>query len=279
MTSFFRIARRIDDVSQTGAVLLLVSVCAFLLLPLLLIVIMSFDSRSYLGQFPPPDLTLRWYVRFFSSDYFLKGLKFSIVIAVTATLISTVIGVSAALAINRLSRAIREMLTSVFLSPLVVPGVVIGVALLIFFAEIGLTNRMLRLIGAHVLITFPYALRTTLASVSAIPRSMYEAALSLGANEREAFWTVTLPLARTGIAAGAIFAFAFSFDDVAVSLFLSDPDTYTLPVALISIMYANLDLTIAAAAVLQVIFVVAVVLLLDRLVGVEKVIGSSLNKA
>lgn len=231
-----------------------------------------------MGSSPPPDFTWRWYIRFFSSDYFLKGLKFSFAIAVVATIISIAIGVSAALAIDRTSRGVREILTSIFLSPLIVPGVVIGVALLLFYAEIGLGNRLLRLIGAHVLITFPYALRTTLASISAIPRSIHEVALSLGANERQRFWTVTFPLAKTGIAAGGIFAFAFSLDDVAVSLFLSDPDTYTLPVALISIMYANLDLTIAAAAVLQVTFVVVVILILDRLVGIEKVVGSNLNK-
>ncbi len=277
MRSRSRVALWIDNASQTSAMALLVLVCAFLVIPLLIIAIMSFDARTYLGRFPPRDFTFQWYLRLFLSDYFLKGFKYSVLIALAATLASTAIGVSAALAISRSSRAAREMLTSIFLSPLVVPGVVVGVALLLFYSELGIGSRLLRLIGAHVLITFPYALRTTLASISAIPRTMSEAAQNLGANDRQTLATITLPLARTGIAAGAIFAFAFSFDDVAVSLFLSDADTYTLPVALINIMYANLDLTIAAAAMLQVVFVIAIALVLDKLVGVEEVVGSHLN--
>jgi putative spermidine/putrescine transport system permease protein len=129
-----------------------------------------------------------------------------------------------------------------------------------------------------VLITFPYAIRTVLAALGGIRPSLVEVAQSLGASSTTAFWTVTFPLARTGIAAGAIFAFVFSLDDVAVSIFLSDPDRYTLPVALVSMLHANFDLTIAAVAVLIMGTSIALMLLLDWVAGLDRIVGSGYYK-
>ena len=123
------------------------------------------------------------------------------------------------------------------------------------------------------------SVRATLAGLVGIRPSFTEAALSLGANERQAFWKVTFPLARTGIVAGAVFAFAFSFDDVAVSLFLVDPGSVTLPVALVSMMRANFDLTIAAASVLLMGFTVVLIFVLDRVVGLDTVVGQGIYRA
>ena len=114
----------------------------------------------------------------------------------------------------------KAALEALFLSPLVVPAVVIGFALLLFFALLGVFDGFTRLLGGHIIITLPYTVRTTLAGLVGIRKTLTEAAMSLGANERRAFWDVTFPLARTGMVAGAVFAFAFSMDDVAVSLFL-----------------------------------------------------------
>lgn len=101
----------------------------------------------------------------------------------------------------------------------------------------------------------------------------------LGANERQAFWDVTFPLARTGIVAGAVFAFAFSMDDVAVSLFLTSPDTYTLPVAMVSMMRTNFDLTIAAAAVVLMLFTVGLIVVLEWIVGLDRLIGTGVFRS
>jgi putative spermidine/putrescine transport system permease protein len=118
-----------------------------------------------------------------------------------------------------------------------------------------------------------------LAALGGIKPSLVEVAQSLGASPTKAFWTVTFPLARTGIAAGAIFAFVFSLDDVAVSIFLSDPDRYTLPVALVSMLHANFDLTIAAAAVLVIASSIALMLLLDWLTGLDRIVGAGYHKS
>jgi putative spermidine/putrescine transport system permease protein len=263
-----------DDVARSVVVCVIAFSMLLLLLPLALTVSMSFDARDYLGVFPPPALSTRWYAKFFSDPYLLNGLKTSLQLAALTAVAATALGLSAAVALERLPRRFSQPLMAVFLSPLIVPGVVIGFALLIFYARIGVENTFLRLLAGHVLITFPYAIRTVLAALGGIRPSLVEVAQSLGASPVKAFWTVTFPLARTGVAAGAIFAFVFSLDDVAVSIFLSDPHRYTLPVALVSMLHANFDLTIAAVAVLIIGASIGLMLLLDWMVGLDRVVGA-----
>ena len=253
---------------------MIVASVLLLLLPLVLTLSMSFDARDYLGSFPPTELSLRWYEKFFSDPYLLKGLKTSLQLASLTALIATALGLAAAVALDRFPGRFAELAISLFLSPLIVPGVVIGFALLLFYARSGLQDTFLRLLGAHVLITFPYAIRTVLAALGGIRPSLAEVAQTLGASPTRAFWTVTFPLAKTGIAAGAIFAFVFSLDDVAVSIFLSDPDRYTLPVALVAMLHANFDLTIAAVAVLIMGTSIVLMLVLDWVAGLDRVIGA-----
>lgn len=266
--------RLADDVARALVAGAIIFSVVLLLLPLVLTVSMSFDARDYLGEFPPTEFSMRWYAKFFADPYLLKGLKTSLQLAALTAVAATALGLSAAVALDRLPRRYAQLLMAIFLSPLVVPGVVIGFALLIFYARAGVENTFLRLLGGHVLITFPYAIRTVLAALGGIRPSLVEVAQSLGASPTKAFWTVTFPLAQTGVAAGAIFAFVFSLDDVAVSIFLSDPDRYTLPVALVSMLHANFDLTIAAVAVLIIGASIGLMLLLDWIVGLDRVVGS-----
>ncbi|HEV2977537.1 MAG TPA: ABC transporter permease [Casimicrobiaceae bacterium] len=270
--------RTADAIARVTVSGMIVGSVLFLLLPLALTLSMSFDARDYLGAFPPPALSLRWYTKFFSDPYLLKGLQTSVQLAALTALFATALGLSAAVALERMPRRQAQFLGALFLSPLIVPGVVVGFALLIFYARVGVESTFLRLLGGHVLITFPYAIRTVLAALGGIRPSLTEVAQSLGAGPTRAFWTVTFPLARTGIAAGAIFAFVFSLDDVAVSLFLSDPERYTLPVALVSMLHANFDLTIAAVAVLIMGSSIALMLLLDWLAGLDRVVGAGYYK-
>jgi putative spermidine/putrescine transport system permease protein len=267
--------QRVADAIAHGTVSgMIVGSVAFLMLPLAMTLSMSFDARDYLGAFPPPTLSLRWYAKFFADPYLLKGLLTSVQLAGLTALAATALGLAAAVALQRMPARPAQLLLAFFLAPLIVPGVVIGFALLIFYARAGIESTFLRLLGGHVLITFPYAIRTVLAALGGIRASLPEVAQSLGASPTRAFWTVTFPLARTGVAAGAIFAFVFSLDDVAVSIFLSDPDRYTLPVALVSMLHANFDLTIAAVAVLIMGASIALMLILDWLAGLDRVVGA-----
>jgi putative spermidine/putrescine transport system permease protein len=270
--------RLVDDALALPVWASVVAVVCFFLMPLVVLIAMSFDSREYLGPFPPDSWSLRWYARFFSEPYYLNGLRTSVLTSVIATAISLGLGVSAAFVIDHYRFRGKDWLLAFFLSPLIVPSVVIGFALLNFYSRIGVFDSFARLVGGHVLVTVPFVVRATLASLSGIPRSLPEAALALGATERQAFWEVTFPLAKPGIAGGAIVAFAFSLDDVSMSLFLSDPKAYTLPVAMVSMMRSNFDLTIAAASMLFVATATLLVILLDRAIGLERVIGQGLYR-
>ena len=268
--------RRIDDALQIANLALIGFVILFLLTPILVTALMAFDSRDYLGVLPPPSLSLHWFTKFFADSYFLKGLVTSLELASAAVIISLLVGVATAVAVDRSKIPGKQALIAFFLSPLVVPPIVIGFALLLFLSKSGLYNGFARLLCGHVIITVPYTIRATLASIAEIDKSLTEAALNLGASERRAFWDVTFPLARTGIVSGAIFAFAVSMDDVAVSIMLTDARTYTLPIALISSMRANFDLTIAAAALMLMLLTLGLILLLDRAVGLNRTIGQGL---
>ena len=268
--------RLIDDGLRLFGLAIMGLVTAFLVIPILITALMAFDARPYLGPLPPPGFSFRWFHQFFSDDTFIQGLGTSLELAAGAVSISVCAGIVTALALDRINIRFKEGLTSLFLSPLIVPPVVIGFALLLFLSKLGLINGFWRLLCGHVIITVPYTIRATLAGLSGIDRSLTEAALALGATEHAAFWDITLPLARTGIVSGAIFAFAVSMDDVSVSIMLTDSHTYTLPIALVASMRANFDLSIAAASLMLTGLTIVLIVALDRFVGVNRAIGQGM---
>jgi putative spermidine/putrescine transport system permease protein len=271
--------RLVDDVLRLVGLVAIGTIICFLLTPIVVTAIMAFDSRAYLGPLPPPSLSFRWFSQFFSDDYFLRGLGTSAQLAVLSVTISACVGIATAFAVERMRFAGKEALVSLFLSPLVVPPVVTGFALLLFLSHLGVIDGFTRLLCGHIIITAPYTIRATLTGLAGIDRSLTEAALILGATERKAFWDVTFPLARTSIVSGAIFAFAVSMDDVAVSIMLTDAKTYTLPVALISSMRANFDLSIAAASVMLMTLTAILILILEKSVGLNRVIGQGVFRS
>ncbi|CDM63137.1 MULTISPECIES: ABC transporter permease [Rhizobium] len=252
---------------------------AFLAIPLGITCLMAFDARTYLGPLPPPALSLHWFERLVSQADILASLRTSLILAVLTTVLSVTIGTAAAVGLARGNFLGKAALTSAFLSPLIVPPVVIGFGLLLFLSRAGITYGMARLLLGHVIVTVPYCIRTSLASLLGSDQRLTEAAMVLGATERQAFWTITLPLMRTGVVTGAIFAFAISMDDVSISLFLSDPSATTLPVTLVSNMRAAFDLTIAAAAVVLIAVSAFLIAVLDRLVGFDTVVGQGLFRS
>jgi putative spermidine/putrescine transport system permease protein len=260
------------------AAVTVVSAFLYLALPVAMSVFMSFDARDFLGPFPPTGFSLQWYEKLFDEPRYLVGVRVSLIVSTTAAVVSTIIGVMAAVAFERHSFAGKNLIVFLFLSPLVVPGVVTGFAILMLLASVGIFDGLTRLLIGHIVITVPYTVRTTLAGLVGIKPSLAEAGLTLGADERQVFWEITFPLAKTGIVAGTIFAFVFSLDDVSMSMFLTDARTYTLPIALLGNMRAEFDLAIAAAAVLLVAFTTLVVFALDRLVGIDRVLGTGIYR-
>jgi putative spermidine/putrescine transport system permease protein len=270
--------RGIDNGLRLLGAAMIVAVIGFLIVPILVTTVMAFDARPYLGPLPPPAYSLRWFRQFFADDYYLRGLATTAELAAASVAITLAAGVATAVALDRMPARHREALTSLFLSPLIVPPVVTGLALLLFLSRLGLVDGFARLLCGHVIITVSYTIRATLAGIAGIDRSLTEAALSLGANERRAFWDVTLPLARTGIVSGGLFAFAVSLDDVSVSIMLTDAHTYTLPIALISSMRADFNLTIAAASVMLMLLTLLLIFVLDRFVGLNRAIGQGVYR-
>jgi putative spermidine/putrescine transport system permease protein len=250
----------------------------FLVLPVIVSVVLSFDDRQFLGPFPPRQFSLRWYRSFVDNPAYLDGLIVSLKLAVLSTIISTVAGACAAYVISAGRWRGRDTVEMLFLSPKFVPTVVIGFSILGFASAIQVFDPFTRLIMGHVVITIPFTVRATLASLVGIKRSLVEAAISLGAPPWRAFLDVTLPLARTGIVAGALMAFVLSFDEVAVSLFLSDAFTQTLPIALVAEMRANLNLTVAAVSTVFAAVTILIVFFLDRAIGLDRVIGEGIYR-
>lgn len=248
-------------------------VVVILLVPVLLALLLSFDARDYLGPLPPHGFSLHWYRSFLESSIYLRALQASVRISALTVLVSTSAGVMTAVFLHNRRFPGREILLTFFLSPFVIPHIVIGFGLLMAFSSYGIESAYWRLVGAHTLIVMPFAIRTTLVGLQGLRPSYAEAAATLGARPASVFWEVTFPLVRPGIVASAVLAASFSVSEVSASVFLTDNGTRTLPVALLSQMVTSFDLTIAAASGLLVLSTVTLVVLLDSLVGLKRITG------
>ena len=255
-----------------GTVIGVLSFVSLVLLlgPTLIVLAVSFTSGMSL-RFPPPGWSLRWYEALFNDSPDLwRAAKLSLQVAASATAIATVLAVSAALAIARRPQLWARLLDSVFMSPLMLPTLALGLGLLVWFNVFGTGVSMTTLVIGHVAITAPYILRTTCASLAQLDAVLLESAKSLGAGSWFAFRTVTLPLILPGIAAGAFIAFMMSFDNVAISLFLSDARSEVLPIRLWNIIESNLDVRAAAVSGVLIAVTTVLVIAMERIVGVSR---------
>ena len=248
------------------------AVCGFSIAPVAIIVLESLTSVDYVS-FPPVGFSLKWYLEIPRRSEFVASLVTSFAVAAGASVLSTALGALAALALVRYRFRGRTALQGFFLSPLSVPGIVLGIALLQFYATYGIPRTGLSLTAAHLVITTPYTIRLVSVSLAGFDRNLELAARSLGANAVTTFRLVTLPLIRPGILAGAVFAFVVSFDDLAVALFLSSPGAMTLPVRVFTYIEQNYDPLITAVSSLLVLVAVAVVLVVERTVGMGRLFG------
>ena len=244
------------------------AIVAFLLLPITIVVVFALNPTPYIA-FPPVGVTLRWFEKFFSSPTFMNALWLSLQVALAVAVLSTVIGALCALGIARGNLPGARLLTTFFLSPLMLPAILTGLALFQVFVLADLGRPVWGLIVGHTIIAIPYVLRTTLAVLHDFDRRVEEAAAILGAPPARVFFEVTLPLIRPGVIAGGIFAFIVSFDQLPISLFLVVPGGETLPVVLLNYIRFDLDGAIAAASMVSIILALSAVLLLERIIGLR----------
>jgi putative spermidine/putrescine transport system permease protein len=244
----------------------------FLLAPLVVVMIMAFTPYGYLS-FPTTDWSLRWFRAIFQHSGFIRAFWNSIYLGLTAATLSIVVAIPAALAIARYQFTGRQWLTGFFLSPLMIPRIVLGVAFLRFFSEIGVAGSFISLVLAHIIIITPYALRLVLASAMGIGREGEWAALSLGASSWTAFRRVTLPAIFPGIAGGWMLAFIISFDELPVTMFVASPSTRTLPVQMYNYITQNLDPLVTSVSTVIIVITVVFMLVLDRIFGLDQVLS------
>lgn len=242
---------------------------AFLALPLVVIFISSFNEGSAI-IFPPEGVTLRWYGEAWRNSSMMQAALNSVILASAATALSLLVGVPAALAVVRYVVRGREALQAFLLSPMTVPSIVLGIAFLVFFARTRMGLSFTTLLIAHMVITLPYVIRSVAGVYMGVSVSIEEAAKVLGANSRQLFIKVTLPLIMPGIMAGGIFSFIMSFDNVPVSIFITRRDTLTLPVYIISYLVHNFDPTIAAISTIQVLFTATLMFILEKTYGIRR---------
>jgi putative spermidine/putrescine transport system permease protein len=238
----------------------------FLLAPIIVVIIGSFSDQAYL-VFPPRGLSVRWYVQALSSREFMNSAAVSLELGVLAASASTVIGIMAALGTTGQRGRWTDVLMAVLSAPLLVPGIVIGIAMLFYFTDIHLGGTFAALVLAHTVLTLPYVVRSVAAGLETIDRSAEEAARSLGAGRLRATMTITLPMIKGNVLAGVAFAFIISFDEVVVTLFLASPRITTLPVRIYNYIAYTSDPSIAAISTMMIVATTALVLVIDRYVG------------
>ena len=250
---------------------------AYILTPLVFVTWLAF-FRQEIPSFPPEGYSLRWFQAIPGNDRFVSGFLLSLELAVVATVIGLSLGLPAALCLARLRFTGREALSSLLLLPLVVPGIVLGIALYVFHVEVELATGLPilgslgGLIAGHVLLVIPWTVRLVMASLIGLDRSIEEAAQSLGANRFTTFRRVTLPAIRPGVVAAALFGFVSSFGNLEMSLFIVGPGRTTLPIAILQYLEWKIDPTIAAVSVLQIALIATAMLITDRFVKISQVV-------
>ncbi|SFZ74692.1 ABC transporter permease [Chitinimonas taiwanensis] len=241
-------------------------VLLFLVLPILIIVPLSFNESSFL-LYPMTGFSFKWYAAFFNSPEWMLSLKNSLIVAPAATIIAMLLGTLASVGLTRAEFRGKALLQSVLISPMVVPVVIIGVGSYLFYAPLGLVNGYTALILVHAALGVPFVIITVTATLAGYNHNLTRAAASLGANPLTAFFKVTLPIIAPGVISGALFAFATSFDEVVVTLFLAGPEQATLPRQMFGGIRENINPTIAAVATILIVFSTLLLLVLEWLRG------------
>jgi putative spermidine/putrescine transport system permease protein len=241
----------------------------FLMTPLLVSVAASFGS-SAVFTLPPPDWSLRWYQRLATTRGLVPALVTSVEVAAFATAVALVIGTLCAIALVRGRFPGRDAVATLLVSPLMLPGLVIGIAMLQGFKEMGLREVHSSLLVAHVIITLPYVARTVLAALLLFDFSLIDAARTLGCSYAGALRRVLVPALAPAFLTSGMFAFLASMDNYPISIFFTDGRTKTLPIQMLQYVEENPDPTIAAISTGLVLLAMLSLLLGDRLVGLRK---------
>lgn len=256
---------------------IVLSVFLFMFTPVIFVFWVSFFENAVI-TFPPRGYSLKWFSNAWAAGAFLDGFLTSVKIGLFAMIAGLALGIPASFALVRGRFPGREVLNTFLLSPLIVPGIVAGTAIYIYFIQLELWTgvRMIStlpgFVMAHVALTIPWTVRLVSSTLVGMNKSLEEAAMSLGARPLTTFTRVTLPTIRPGVVAAAIFSFIVSFTDLEMSLFLAGPGRTTLQIAMLQYLEWKFDPTIAAVSVVQILLIGACLLITDRFVKLSRIV-------
>ena len=259
----------IERASQYAVWFIAAFTVVFLMTPLVVTIAVSFGS-STVFTLPPPDWSLRWYERLANTRGLLPSLVTSLQIAAVSTAVAMILGTLCAIALVRGRFPGREAISTFLVSPLMLPGLVIGIAMLQGFKALGLRDVYASLMVAHVVITLPYVVRTVVGSLSLFDFSLIDAARTLGCSYPKALMKVLVPALGPAFITSGMFAFLASMDNYPISIFFTDAWTKTLPIQMLQYVEENPDPTIAAISTGLVLLAILALVVGDRLVGLRK---------
>jgi len=232
----------------------------FMFLPIAVVVLLSFNANQF-GSFPMTGLSTRWFDELWNNDAIMRAFRTSIVLGLMTAAISTVLGVLASLALVRYRIPGRNLITMLLIAPILVPEVVLAVALLLFLNFLDLGKSFTLLLAGHVIFTLPFVILVVQARLVSIKRDVEEAALSLGASPMQTFLTITLPLLMPAVAAGGLFAFTISFDDITGTLFWKPGGIETVPTQIFSMLRNSISPEINALGTVMIVLTVGLPLI------------------
>ena len=251
---------------KTAGRLIIVLLYVFLLAPNAIVMLTSFSNDAYLA-FPPTHWGFGGYAALFRNSAFQAGLETSVVLGAAVTLATLVFGTTAAFAIARFRLPGSAAMLAFFTAPLLLPTIVLGLALLLVFAQLGLLATFTGLMIGHSLVAIPYVIRVMLTGINNVSATLEEAAATLGATPFRVFWRVTLPLMRPALLAAAALAFLTSFDEVTITLFLVGPRLTTLPIEVFRYVQSHADPQVSALSVMLIALTIGVIVLVERSLG------------
>lgn len=245
---------------------------AFMLAPLVMVALVSLTDKGYIAM-PFDGASWRWYSALLKSDDFIQAFYRSLALGACSATFATLLAVPAGMAIawNRFRG--RDTILGILLSPLMVPHVVLGIALLRFFTQIGSSGTMWGLTIAHTVLVLPYVLRLVVAAATGFDRTVAQAAESLGASAWTVFRRIELPLIVPGVAGGWLIAFINSFDELTMSLFVASAGTETLPVKMYNHIANTIDPLLASISTVLIVLTLVLMMILDRCYGLDRVLA------
>lgn len=249
---------------KLGSKIYVALVMVFLYLPIAVLILYSFnDGKTSVWK----GFTLKWYYELFNNSAIMTSLYNTLIIAVLAALVSTVLGTLAAIGIDNMKKPVRSLVTNVSNIPIINPEIVTGVSFMLLFAFLGtLFNFEMgfaTVLIAHISFCTPYVILNVMPKLRQMDYSIYEAALDLGCNPRQAFFKTVMPEIMPGVISGMLMSFTYSLDDFVITYFTRGPKFQTLPIEIYTMLRRRISPTINALSTLLFIITIAILIIVN----------------